>query len=467
MKAFYTSRIAASLAAALLLSACSMTPPSEPPHHSLLTAKQVQLYQHDLINIKTDWWTQFNDPQLNQLITLGLTNNLTLQQAQQRIELATQQVALAQAGDKPSVNLNVSGGAIGANLDAFSPHNAQYSALGMLLPSFSYQFDFWGKNKAIIAAATNQKLSLEAQAVQAKLLLSAAMTSSYFTLQNNYRLERDIELLLRETNRQKAVINDQIKRGLATKAELFQQQGDIDKLSAQLSMTKTQQQLAKNQLALYVAKTPQQLGTLLAPNAEPIKQLNNITTIPINLLGRRADIIANKWLVEANRQGIKHAKAAYYPDMNLMVMGVFQKLSSMNPADLFLSGATVATTLPLYDGGVRDANYASANIDYDQAVTVYNQSVLTAVKQASDAIVNLQEALQQQALSVASTTQYQQAYMLFKHRYQRGLASFSEMNNAQIKWHQQVIQTTNADNATLQNQLQLIVALGGGYNSQQ
>ncbi|MEC6796359.1 efflux transporter outer membrane subunit [Photobacterium sp. S4TG1] len=467
MKAFYTTRIASSLAAVLLLSACSMTPPSEPQHRSLLTAQQVQLYQHDISTIKTDWWTQFNDPQLNQLITLGLTNNLTLQQAQQRIELATQQVALAQAGDKPSVNLNVSGGAIGANLDSLSPHNAEYSALGMLLPSFSYQFDFWGKNKAIITAATNQKLSLEAQAVQAKLLLSAAISSSYFTLQNNYRLEQNIQLLLRETNKQKAVINDQIKRGLASKAELFQQQGDIDKLSAQLSMTITQQQLAKNQLALYLAKTPEQLGTLLTPNAHPINQLNTMTTIPMNLLGRRADIIANKWLVEANQQGIKQAKAAYYPDMNLMVMGVFQKLSSMNPADLFLSGATVATTLPLYDGGVRDANYASANIHYDQAVTVYNQSVLTAVKQASDAIVNLQEALQQQALTVASTTQYQQAYMIFKHRYQRGLASFSEMNNAQIKWHQQVIQTTNADNATLQNQLQLIVALGGGYHSQQ
>ncbi|MEC6907447.1 efflux transporter outer membrane subunit [Photobacterium piscicola] len=465
MKAFYITRTASSLAAVLLLSACSMIPPSEPQHHPLLTAQQVHLYQHDLSDIKTDWWTQFNDPQLNQLITLGLTNNLTLQQAQQRIELATQQVALAQAGDKPSVNLNVSGGAIGANLDSLSPHNAEYSALGMLLPSFSYQFDFWGKNKAIIAAATNQKLSLEAQAVQAKLLLSAAISSSYFTLQNNYRLEQNLQLLLRETNKQKSVINDQIKRGLASKAELFQQQGDIDKLSAQLSMTITQQQLAKNQLALYLAKTPEQLGTLLTPNAHPINQLNTMTTIPMNLLGRRADIIANKWLVEANQQGIKQAKAAYYPDMNLMVMGVFQKLSSMNPADLFLSGATIATTLPLYDGGVRDANYASANIHYDQAVTVYNQSVLTAVKQASDAIVNLQEALQQQALTVASTTQYQQAYMIFKHRYQRGLASFSEMNNAQIKWHQQVIQTTNADNATLQNQLQLIVALGGGYHA--
>ena len=465
MKAFYITRTASSLAAVLLLSACSMIPPSEPQHHSLLTAQQVHLYQRDLSDIKTDWWTQFNDPQLNQLITLGLTNNLTLQQAQQRIELATQQVALAQAGDKPSVNLNISGGAIGANLDSLSPHNAEYSALGMLLPSFSYQFDFWGKNKAIIAAATNQKLSLEAQAVQAKLLLSAAISSSYFTLQNNYRLEQNLQLLLRETNKQKAVISDQIKRGLASKAELFQQQGDLDKLSAQLSMTVTQQQLAKNQLALYLAKTPEQLGTLLTPNAHPINQLNTMTTIPMNLLGRRADIIANKWLVEANQQGIKQAKAAYYPDMNLMVMGVFQKLSSMNPADLFLSGATIATTLPLYDGGVRDANYASANIHYDQAVTVYNQSVLTAVKQASDAIVNLQEALQQQALTVASTTQYQQAYMLFKHRYQRGLASFSEMNNAQIKWHQQVIQTTNADNATLQNQLQLIVALGGGYHA--
>ncbi|MEC6814559.1 efflux transporter outer membrane subunit [Photobacterium toruni] len=466
MKASYTTRIASSLVAVLLLSACSMVPPSQPQHHSLLTAQQLQLYKHDLINIKTDWWTQFDDQQLNQLMVLGLTNNLTLQQAQQRIELASQQVTLAQAGDKPKLDLNISGGAIGANLQSLAPNNANYSAMGMLLPSFSYQFDFWGKNKAIIAAATSQKLSLEAQAVQAKLLLSAAISSSYFTLQNNYRLERDIQLLLRETKKQQSVIADQIHRGLASKAELFQQQGNIDKLSAQLSMTITQQQLAKNQLALYLAKTPAQLGTLLTPNAHPINQLNTMTTIPMNLLGRRADIIANKWLVEANQQGIKQAKAAYYPNMNLMVMGVFQKLSSMNPVDLFLGGATIAATLPLYDGGVRDANYALANIHYDQAVTIYNQSVLTAVKQASDAIVNLQEALQQQALASASTAQYQQAYMIFKHRYQRGLASFSDMNNAQIKWHQQVIQTTNADNATLQNQLQLIVALGGGYHSQ-
>ena len=116
MKAFYITRTASSLAVVLLLSACSMIPPSEPQHHSLLTAQQVHLYQRDLSDIKTDWWTQFNDPQLNQLITLGLTNNLTLQQAQQRIELATQQVALAQAGDKPTLNLNVSGGAMGVNL---------------------------------------------------------------------------------------------------------------------------------------------------------------------------------------------------------------------------------------------------------------------------------------------------------------------------------------------------------------
>lgn len=467
MKASYTMRIASLLMIASLLSACSMIPPSSPEHRTLLTAQQVQLYRHDLINIKTDWWTQFDDPQLNQLMVLGLTNNLTLQQAQQRIALASQHVALAQAGAKPKVNVNISGGAIAANLQSLAPNNADYSAMGMLLPSFSYQFDFWGKNKATIAEATNQKLSLEAQALQAKLLLSAAITSSYFTLQNNYRLEQDVQLLLRETKKQETVISEKIRRGLASKAELFQYQGDIDNLLAQRSTTIAQQQLAKNQLALYLARTPEQLGTLLIPNAHPINQLNSITTIPMNLLGRRADIIANKWLVEANQQGIKQAKAAYYPNMNLMVMGVFQKLSSMNPAALFLSGATIATTLPLYDGGVRDANYASANINYDQAVTTYNQSVLTAVKQASDAIVNLQEALQQQILTAASTAQYQQAYMIFKHRYQRGLASFSDMNNAQIKWHQHIIQKTNADNVALQNQLQLIVALGGGYYAHQ
>jgi len=218
---------------------------------------------------------------------------------------------------------------------------------------------------------------------------------------------------------------------------------------------------------LYLAKTPDQLGQLTLPNAQAINQLAAVDTIPMNLLGRRPDIIASKWMVEANEQGIKQAKAAYYPDVNLMVMGVFQKLSSMNPASLFLGGATVAASLPLYDGGVRDANYASANIHFDQAVTNYNQTVLNAVKQTSDAIVSLQEAQKQQVLAQSSVAHYQQAYDILNNRYERGLSSFADMNSARMQWHQQVVKATNTESAILQNQLQLIVALGGDYQQEQ
>jgi NodT family efflux transporter outer membrane factor (OMF) lipoprotein len=450
-----------------VLSGCSMVPPEEPQHQSMLTNEQIQLKNHDIQAIHRQWWNQFGDQQLAQLIQLGLTNNLTLQQAKQRIDLASQQVALAESGDKPKLNLNVSGGGIGANTQSFNTSNADYSAIGMLLPSFSYQFDFWGKNEATVAAASDQKLSLEAQEAQARLVISASIASSYFALQNSYRLERNLTTLLDEINHQNYVITAQVKRGLASEAESFQNQGDIDTLSAQLSDAKTQQQLAKNQLALYLAKTPDQLGQLTLPNAQAINQLAAVDTIPMNLLGRRPDIIASKWMVEANEQGIKQAKASYYPDVNLMVMGVFQKLSNINPASLFLGGATVAASLPLYDGGVRDANYASANIHFDQAVTNYNQTVLNAVKQTSDAIVSLQEAQKQQVLAQSSVMHYQHAYEILNNRYERGLSSFADMNSARMQWHQQVIKLTNSESAILQNQLQLIVALGGDYQQEQ
>lgn len=459
----YSAFTVSVIIALMLLCGCNMIPPVQPEHSTLLTSEKLHLEGLNTQTINPSWWEQFSDKQLSQLIQQGRTRNLTLKQAQQKILLASQQVSLAESGDEPSINLNASAAVIGTNTQSFNVSDADYSALGMLMPSFSYQFNFFGKHEASIAEAKDQQGFYQAQKIQTQLAISTSIASSYFDFQNSYRISKTLKVLLDEIHKQDDVINNQIRRGLASKADSYLNQGNIDTLKGQLLTARTREQLAKNQLALYLAKTPEQLGALLTPNAQVITPLAQVTSIPMGLLGRRADIIASKWLVEANSQNIKQAKAAYYPDFNLMVMGVFQKLSNLNPADLFLGNASVAVNLPLYDGGARDSNYASANIQYDQAVIQYNQTVLTSVKQVSDALTNLQEAQQQQVLSQSSVKHHHQAYTVLQHRYKRGLSSFSDMNNARMQWQQQVISQTDTNSLILQSQLQLILALGGGY----
>ncbi|UJF16954.1 efflux transporter outer membrane subunit [Vibrio sp. SS-MA-C1-2] len=447
---------------ASLLSACSMVPPKEPKHITEMTTKQLLAETKQVDNLAPNWWQQFNDPQLTQLIELGLQQNLSLIDVNNQLKLAKEQVSLAKTGNKPKVNLTASGGGIGGGT-SFNPSDSDYSGLGMLLPSLSYQLDFWGKNKTSIELASDKVLSTKAQQAQSRLLVSASIAQSYFVLQDNFDIEQTVTLLINEMESQNRVIESQISRGLATDTALYQNNGELDNLKTELSAAKLAQKLAKNQLALYLGKSPSQLGELIAPNANTIKQLDSVKNIPMNLLARRPDVVASQWMVEANGQNVALAKKAYYPDFNLMVMGLAQKLSNMNPADLLLTGATVGTTLPIYDGGVRDSKYNTANIQYDQAVNSYNQTVLNAVKQTSDAIISLESAHQQQQLLISSTDKYHQAYQILDKRYRRGLATYNEMNSARLKWHQQLINKTKADSSVLQQQLQLIVALGGGY----
>lgn len=308
-----------------------------------------------------------------------------------------------------------------------------------------------------------KKKSVQAKQEQAKQIIAASITNSYLYLQSSYQIEKNLNVLLNEIEQQNIVIIKQVKRGLAVPSDELLNQGDIDTLLAQISTEKTHQKLAKNQLALYLGTTPDQLISLVAPTAKPIKPLNSITAVPMSLLERRSDIIASKWLVEMSQQQVTQAKLAYYPDVNLMAVGVVQALTNLNPSRLLIGSATAGTNLPIYDGGVRDANYTSANIKFDSAVLDYNQTVLTAVKQASDAIINLQEAHRQLALSTSAVTHYQDAFELINKRYKRGLISFFEMNAARMLWHKQVIIEVNADAHVLQNQLQLISALGGSY----
>src|SRR5262249_37553239 len=132
-----------------------------------------------------DWWRAYNDPQLTALIEEGLRNSPTMAEAAARLRAAEAGAESARAAAGPEVGL--SGYAVENKLSynagippAFVPHG--YNDFGHIELNFNYELDFWGRNRAAIAAAVSEQRAAEAETAQARLTLSTAIAEAYADL---------------------------------------------------------------------------------------------------------------------------------------------------------------------------------------------------------------------------------------------------------------------------------------------
>ena len=157
------------------------------------------------------------------------------------------------------------------------------------------------------------------------------------------------------------------------------------------------------------------------------------STLPSDLLARRADIVAARWRVEAARHGIDASKAAFYPTINLAAMA---GLAAGNLGDLFSSQSLLlnggpALSLPIFEGGRLQAQLRASDADYDLAVASYNQALLDAIHQVADAVQAGRALDAQIASTQAARASAAQAHALVMQRQRAGLATQLEVLAAQ------------------------------------
>jgi NodT family efflux transporter outer membrane factor (OMF) lipoprotein len=191
--------------------------------------------------------------------------------------------------------------------------------------------------------------------------------------------------------------------------------------------------------------------------------------VPSQLLERRPDIAADERLmVQANAQ-IGIAKAAYFPTLTLSATGGFESSSISNwlawPSRFFSVGPDLAETL--FDAGLRRATVAQYQAAYDQTVATYRQAVLTAFQQVEDNLAALRilaREIDQQDKAVKAAERY---LAIATSRYQLGLDPYLDVITAQT-----TLLTNQQTDAQLRMQqlvdsVQLIEALGGGWDTSQ
>ncbi len=416
--------------------------------------------------VGAEWWKDFGDEQLNRLVAQALSSSPNLKIAQARLTRAQAVIEVADAATLPQVN---------AQLDATrqlytknglvpAPLAGTIRETGTAQLNASWELDFFGKNRAALDAALGSMHAAEADAEAARILLASNVARSYFQLARLNEQAEVAKRTLAQRGETLKLVQDRVNAGLDTRLELRQSEGGLPEARLQLESLNEQMALTRNALGALVGQPDVALNTV-PPQLAAIKNVATATAIPADLLGRRADITAARWRVEASVKDVANAKTQFYPNINLVAFAGF---SSIGLNRLFESGSQQwgvgpALRLPIFDAGRLRANLRGKTADLDAAVESYNATVLDAVRDVADQVASSQAIARQQAEQRAAQQAAEGAYEIALQRYRAGLGNYLNVLTAETNVLAQRRGAVDLSARALDTQVALIRALGGGY----
>ena len=187
--------------------------------------------------------------------------------------------------------------------------------------------------------------------------------------------------------------------------------------------------------------------------------------LPADLLGRRPDVVASRWRVEAATHGIAAAKAQFYPDVNLLAFVGFQSigLSQLLELGSGIAGVGPALRLPVFEGGRLRAQLATRDADYDAAVERYNGTLIEALHDIGDRLASIRSVAVQRREEQHALDAAREAYHLAVLRYREGIGSYLSVLSAESQVLVQRRLEADLRARDLDNRIDLVRALGGGF----
>lgn len=417
--------------------------------------------------LSAQWWRGFGDEPLNRLVAQALESNPSLKLAQARLARAQAVTEVADAATLPQLNgqLDMTRQRYTANGAVPAPLAGSIRESGTAQLSASWELDFFGKNRAALDAALGSVQAAQADAQAARVLLASQVARSYFQLVRLNEQAGVARRTLAQRTQTLQLVQDRVNAGLDTRLELRQSEGGLPEARLQLELLNEQMALTRHALGALMGQPDGALA--LVPSAqEAIKNVALADRIPADLLGRRADIAAARWRVEASAKDVVNAKTQFYPNLNLVAFAGF---SSIGLGRLLDSGSQQwgvgpALRLPIFDAGRLRAKLRGQTADLDAAVESYNAAVLDALRDAADQVASTQAIARQQAEQRAAQQSAEGAYDIAVQRYQAGLGNYLQVLSAETSVLAQRRLAVDLAGRALETQVALIRALGGGYS---
>jgi NodT family efflux transporter outer membrane factor (OMF) lipoprotein len=468
-----TALAAVAVSAVTLIAGCASTnglaPTASPRDANALAAQRSLRDAHagDAAWPARDWWKALDDAQLDALIDEAVRDSPTLKVAAARTRKAIAAADAAAAPLSPRID-----GSASSTRERFPNNGLTPPPLGgstrtvnELQATLSWEIDFWGKNRAAYEAALGAARAAEVDAYAARLALSTNIAQAYVQLQRAYLLHDVAVATLAERQRIYELTRDRNAAGLDSRLELKQAESAVPATHEALVALDERMALARNQIAALLGAGPDRGLAIERPAATALASVALPSTLPAELIGRRPDVVAQRWRIEAAGRDIASAKAQFYPNVNLVAFVGLQTLGASNllAAASGMAGVGPAITLPIFDAGRLRANLAAKDADYDVAVEQYNQTLADAMRDVVDQLASFRSVAAQRVQQRQALATTRKAYELALLRYREGLGNYVQVLSAEQPLLDQQSLDAELHARELELSINLVRALGGGY----
>ena len=414
------------------------------------------------------WWEALHDEQLNTLVNAALSDNPNLRATLARVRQAEALAGVAKAATLPRVDASAS-----ADRELYSAHSTipaplagNYAWKNTATLSGSYDLDLWGRNRDALAAALDEVHLAAAESQMARLALETSIVRSYIQLSLEYALQDSVKENLTQRQRILDITRRRKAAGLAS---------DIDVTSIETTLPAGRREheqygeaiaLLRNQLAALIGKGPGDGDTIARPTLALQEGHSGAvpSTLPAELVGRRPDIVAQRWRVEAAGSRTDGAKKDFYPNINLAAFAGMQSLGFGHFLDAGsrMRGITPAISLPVFDGSRLRSQLGNQTALYDGAVEQYNATVIQAMSDVANAVVKIESVKEQDKLAQRALESARRQQHLSEQAYRAGLTDTLNVINAQLTLLNEQQQMAQVASKQLDNYALLMSALGGG-----
>jgi hydrophobe/amphiphile efflux-1 (HAE1) family protein/NodT family efflux transporter outer membrane factor (OMF) lipoprotein len=417
-----------------------------------------------------EWWKQFNDSVLTEMVQAALTDNYDLKSAAARVRQARAQLGRAKASLGPSVDFT-------ASANRFKPSENASQFGGAFAPPGAFDsqtlydggFDaiweidlFGGVRRALeYAAADYEARELDLVSVQVSI---AAETAQAYLLTRTFQYRLVVAQANLEAQRDTLeLLESRHSAGLATELAVQQARYNYQNTRAAVPTLEAGLSSSRTALSVLIGKMP---GTLDLEQDQGVPQSNlQLEGIPANVLRRRPDVRRAERELAAQAARVGVSVAELYPRFSLTgSIGI----ESLQTSTLFESESGTYSIIPgvrwpiFHWGSIRN-NIKAQEALQEQALAAYESTVLNAVKEVHDALVDYQkEQVRRDALAMAGTAA-REAEELARDQYRNGLSDFNNVLDAQRSLLGFQEQLAVSEGNVARNAVRLYKALGGGW----
>jgi NodT family efflux transporter outer membrane factor (OMF) lipoprotein len=416
------------------------------------------------------WWRAYGDPQLGALIDEALSDSPDLEIAKARLHAAGAAVQGAGATRIPEVTANALLNEGKQSYNYLIPRQALpqgWTDYGLATLNLSWELDFWGKNRAALAAALSEQRAAEVEVAQVRLILSTAVASEYAGLVHLYTLRDNAAQTLALRTKTVALFRQRHDFGLETLAGVRQVEARQASADGDLLSIDERIGLQRNAIAALLGAGPDRGLAITRPTARFAGSQGLPTNLSLELLGRRPDIVAARSRTEAAARRIDQQKAGFYPSVNLMA---FVGVQSLGIANLAKSGSGMggvgpAISLPIFNTERLQGQLRGARAEYDAAVATYNATLSNALREVADATTSRKSLDGELADSRAAVAAAAEAHQIVSKRYQGALATYLDVLVAEDALISAQRAQAELETRALILDVALVRALGGGFAS--